>query len=97
MTFQREVMRLIEGTFHGHQIRLQQLQNRGWKYIVEGRLMSEKTYRSEWDAASDAIDLLIILDNRGPMTGDELRSLLAALDTTLVEGYAAVDAVGRVA
>jgi hypothetical protein len=87
------IRQVIDSTCRGNRIRLEQLQRGGWRYVVNDRLQSDKTYRSAGDAESDAIDLLLILDNRGPMTSDEFRSLIGALDTSLVEGFAAVDAV----
>jgi len=74
---------------------MEQLQHGGWRYVINDRLKSDKTYRSAGDAESDAIDLLLILDNRGAMTGDDFRSLIGALDASLVEGFSAIDALPK--
>jgi molybdopterin biosynthesis enzyme len=93
-----DVRNIEEHTYSDHRgahhlIRCEELVNSGWQYVINDRLReATKFYRSAADAASDATDLLIILGSRGPMSADAFRSLLAALDTSLVEGFAAVDA-----
>jgi hypothetical protein len=89
------IRQVIDSTCRENRIRLEQLQHGGWRYVINDRLQSDKTYRSAGDAESDAIDLLLILGNRGPMTSDEFRSLIAALDTSLVEGFTAIDALPK--
>jgi hypothetical protein len=79
---------------HGkmHRIRCEQIGNGAWQYVVNDVLKGDKFYSSGTDAYSDAVDLLIILSWRGPMSAQAFRSLIAALDTSLVEGIAVVDA-----
>jgi hypothetical protein len=68
-----------------------------WHFRASGQMRS--VYRGNLPrTAENPLPLIgIILGNRGPMTGDEFRSLIAALDTSSVDGYAAVDGVGRIA
>jgi hypothetical protein len=89
------ILQTIDTPCRGKRIRLEQLQNGGWRYVIEDRLQSDKTYRSAGDAESDAIDVVLILDNRGRMTADEFRGVIAALDTSLLTGFEAVDADER--
>src|SRR6267154_4862002 len=84
-----------EHTYRGHRIRCEELTSGAWQYVVNDRIQGDKAYGSSHDALSDAIDLLIILDSRGPMTGESFRSLITALDASLVDGYEVVDAAGR--
>jgi hypothetical protein len=88
------IRQVLDSTCRRNRIRLEQLQHGGWRYVINGRLQSNEAYRSAGDAESDATDLLLILGNRaGPMTGDDFRSVIGALDASLVEGFTAVDAV----
>jgi hypothetical protein len=78
-----------------HRIRCEELANGGWQYVVNHRLRGDKFYRSAADACSDATDLLIILGWRGPMSAESFRSLICALDASLIDGFTPMDAAGR--
>jgi hypothetical protein len=95
-----DVRNIEEYTFtdHGgnrHQVRCEELANGGWQYVVNNALRGDNFYRSGSDAYSDAVDLLIVLSWRGPLTGKDFLSLITAMDASLAEGYAAVDALPK--
>jgi hypothetical protein len=78
-----------------HQVRCEELVNGGWQYVINNALRGDNFYRSGSDAYGDAVDMLIVLSWRGTMTGENFFSLITAMDASLAEGYAAVDALGR--
>jgi hypothetical protein len=77
-----------EHTFRGHRIRCEELPSGAWQYSINDRIQGDKFYQSAADAYSDAEDLIIIVYNRDSMSAEEFRSLISALDASLVEGSA---------
>jgi hypothetical protein len=78
-----------EHTYLDNRITCEKLPSGAWQYSIDDRIRGEKFYPSADDAYSDAVDLLIILGWRGPLTAEAFRSLISALDATIVDGSAA--------
>lgn len=75
-----------EHTYLDNRITLERLPSGAWRYTIGHSIQGEKFYASAADALSDAIDLIIIVTGRGLMTAEAFRSLISALDATIVDG-----------
>jgi hypothetical protein len=62
-----------EHTYLDNRITCEKLPSGAWQYSIDDRIQGEKFYPSADDAYSDAVDLLIVLGWRGPMTGESPR------------------------
>jgi hypothetical protein len=65
---------------------LRPLKSKASQSFLAAGIQGEKFYPSAADALSDAEDLIIIVCGRESMSAEEFRTLITAMDASLVEG-----------